>query len=189
MTESTWSWLSSTRAVLSACGRREWPGRPIPDLPALTQIMVGNDARHHGLADRHGADAEARIMPARGYDFALPAIAVDGAAGGQNRRGGLHDETRNDRLSGGNAAQDAAGVVGKEARPAVVPHADFVGVLLAAVCRDRKAVADLDALDRVDAHQPGGEIGVELAIDRCAQACRHGVRYDLDHGGGSVERR
>ena len=33
-----------------------------------------------------------------------------------------------------------------------------------------KPVADLDALDRVDAHQRRGEVGVELAVDRRARA-------------------
>ena len=37
----------------------------------------------------------------------------------------------------------------------------------------REAGADLDALDRVDAHQRRGEIGVELAVDRRAPAGRH----------------
>ncbi len=45
-----------------------------------------------------------------------------------------------------------------------------------------EAVADLDALDRIDAHQRGGEIGVELAVDRRAQPGRHALGHDLDHG-------
>ena len=42
-----------------------------PDLAALTQIVIGNHARHHGLADRHRADADAGIVAALGADLGL----------------------------------------------------------------------------------------------------------------------
>src|ERR1019366_6763535 len=44
-----------------------------------------------------------------------------------------------------------------------------------------KAVADLHALDRVDAHQGAGQIAVELGIDWRAETRRHAFRHDLDH--------
>src|SRR5262249_27445273 len=100
MTVSTWCWLSSTKSPPVSLRRRERPSRRIPDLPALTQIMIGNDTRHHSLADRHGANADAGIVPALGYDFALAPVAIDGAARRQDRRGGFHDEARDDRLAG-----------------------------------------------------------------------------------------
>src|SRR5262249_15154389 len=106
--------------------------------------MIGDDARHHGFADRHGADADAGIMSPFGYDLALATITVHGAARSQYRRGRLDHEPGDDRLPGGDAAQDPAGVVRQETRLAVVAHADFVGVLLAAERRDRETVADLD---------------------------------------------
>ena len=56
---------------------------------------------------------------------------------------------RDDRLAGGNAAEDAAGMVREEARPAIVAHAHLVGILLAREHGRGKAFADLDALDRV----------------------------------------
>ena len=102
--------------------------------------------------------------------------------GAEDRRGRLDREARDDRLAGGNAAEDAAGMVGEEPRLAVVAHAHLVGVLFAAErARRREAVADLHALDRVDAHQRGGEIAVELGIDRRAETGRHAFRHDLDH--------
>src|SRR5262249_37776624 len=60
-------------------------------------------------------------------------------------------------------------------------HAHLVGILLAAHGGDGKAVADLDALDGVDAHQPLGEIGIELVVDRIAQPDRYSGGHDLDH--------
>ena len=48
----------------------------------------------------------------------------------------------------------------------------------------RQAGADLDALDRVDAHHRRGEVLVELAVDRRAEARRHALGHDLDHRAG-----
>ena len=58
----------------------------------------------------------------------------------------------------------------------LVAHAHLVGILLAGERRGGKAGADLDALDGVDAHERGGEIAVELAIDRRAEARRARLR-------------
>ena len=54
----------------------------------------------------------------------------------------------------------------------------FSSPLIAAV---GEAVADLDALHGVDAHQRLGEVGVELVVDRLAEADRHARGHDLDH--------
>ena len=148
----------------------------------MTQIMIGDHARHHRLADRHGADADAGIVAALGDDLGLVAVAVDGLARGQDRGGRLHGEARDDRLAGRDAAEDAAGMVRQEERLAVIAHAHLVGVLLAGDRGGRKAVADLDALHGVDAHQRGGDVRVELAVDRRAEARRHALGDDLDHG-------
>ena len=40
-------------AAPSARRLRQPPHRIVADLPALTQIMICDHARHHGLADRH----------------------------------------------------------------------------------------------------------------------------------------
>ena len=155
---------------------RERPGGDFAHLAAMTQIVIGDDARHHGLADRHGADADAGIVAALGGDLGLRPIAVDGAPGREDRRGRLDREAADDRLPGRNAAQDAARVVREEDRLAVVADAHFVGIVLAGERRRREPVADLDALDGVDAHQRGGEVAVELAVDRRAQARRERPR-------------
>jgi hypothetical protein len=49
-------------------------------LAAMSQIMVGNGAGDHRLADRHRPDADARIVTSLGDDIDLAALAVDGAA-------------------------------------------------------------------------------------------------------------
>ncbi len=72
--------------------------------------------------------------------------------------------------------QNAAGVVGEKARPAVVAHPHLVGVILARKHGGRKTRADLDPLHRVDAHQRAGKIGVKLGVNRRAQAGRHALR-------------
>src|SRR5690348_1398928 len=53
----------------------EWPRCPLPNLRAMHQVMVGENARHHCLADRHSADPDARIMAAFRDNLGVVAIA------------------------------------------------------------------------------------------------------------------
>src|ERR1041385_7454050 len=165
-----------------SCRLLEWPGRPVADLRSVTQIMVGEHARHHGFADRDRADADAGVVAALGYDLGLVAEAVDGLARGPNGGGRLHGEARHDGLAGRDAAEDAAGVVRQEARTPVIAHAHFVGILLARHRGGREAVADLDTLHGVDAHQRAGKVGVELAVDRGTEPAGDVLGDHLDHG-------
>src|SRR3546814_2111844 len=64
-------------------------------------------------------------------------------------------------LAGGDAAEHAAGVVRQEHRAAAV-DAHLVGGLVAGDVGRREAVADLHALDRVDAHHRSEEHTSEL---------------------------
>src|SRR5258707_1897290 len=73
-------------------------------------------------------------------------------------------------------------MVGEKPWLAVIAHAHLVGVLLAGERGRAHARADLDALDRIDAHDGSGEIAVELAVDRRAEAGRHAFRHHLDDG-------
>jgi hypothetical protein len=52
--------------------------------------------------------------------------------------------------------------------------------------RGGHAFADLDALDRVDRHHRGGEVGVELAVDRRAEAWRARPRPHFDDRADAV---
>ena len=62
-----------------------------------------------------------------------------------------------------------------------VAHENLVGVVAAGQPGGGQALADLDALDGVDAHHRGGEVGVQLAVDRRADPGGHAARHDLDH--------
>src|SRR5882672_12080472 len=131
--------------VFSTSRLLEGPFRALAHLGALTQIMVGDHARHHGLADRHRTNADARIVASLGADLGLVAEAIDGAAWRQDRGGRLDGKTCNDRLTGRDPAQDAARIVAQEHRLAVVTHANLVPVLLAGKGSGGKTRADLDA--------------------------------------------
>jgi hypothetical protein len=40
--------------------------------------VIGEDAGHHRFADRNGADADAGVVPAMGFDLDLVTIDIDG---------------------------------------------------------------------------------------------------------------
>ena len=113
-------------------------------------------------------------------------MTIDGMAGREDRTGRLHREARDDRLTGGNPAEDSARVVGAEFDLAI-PHPHLIGVVLTGQGGGGEALADFDALHGVDRHQRAGQIGVELAVNRRAQTGRHPVRHQFDHraDGGS----
>src|ERR1700722_753567 len=138
------------------------PGRRRADLAPMAQIVIGEHASEHRLADRDRADADAGVMAAFGGDLGVAAVAVDRGARGENRGRRLDGEAGDDRLAGRDAAENPAGLIGQETRPAVVSHPHLVGVCLAGQGRSGKAGTDLDALDRVDTHQRRRDLAVEL---------------------------
>jgi hypothetical protein len=53
----------------------------LPYLPPVPEIVIGDGAGYHRLADRHGADADAGVVAALGDDVdILAAASIDGAA-------------------------------------------------------------------------------------------------------------
>src|SRR4051812_21597347 len=124
------SMASVTVSDMSA--RRKGPADALADLAAMPQVMVGKDAGDHGLADRHGADADAGVVAALGLDLGRLVGAGHRRARAQDRGGRLHGEAADDRLARRDAAEDAAGVVRQEHRRALVSGAHLVRVLLAA---------------------------------------------------------
>src|SRR5260221_491002 len=70
-------------------------------LRAMTQQMVGQNQRHHGFANRHRPDADARIMTAGGRDLDIMARGIASAARGQNRGGWLDGKAHDYSLTGG----------------------------------------------------------------------------------------
>src|SRR5581483_6879009 len=91
-------------------GRSGW-WLALAGLAAMTEVVVGEHDRDHGLADRHGADADARVVAALGRDLGLVALGVDRLARREDRRSRLDRKARNHRLPRRDAAEDAAGVV------------------------------------------------------------------------------
>ena len=110
-------------------------------------------------------------MTALGHHLHRLSGRIDRFHRGQDRGGRLEGHPAHHRLTGRNAARRSARVVGKVDWFAVFPGAHPVGIFLAGQARRLEAVADFHALDRVDAHHRGGEVAVELGIDRRAPAC------------------
>ena len=96
----------------------------------MTQELVREHASHHRLTHRNGAAADAGIVTPLGDQVRLVAVAVNCLARLQDRRGRLHGKARDNILARGNAAQNAARMVGEEQRLAVIAKANLVGVFL-----------------------------------------------------------
>ncbi len=64
----------------------------------------------------------------------------------------------------------------------------FVTMLAAALTHHIESVADLDALDRIDAHHRVGDLGIELVKQRLAEANRHIQRLDPQRSADRVTR-
>src|SRR5215469_10993608 len=160
--------------------RRRMPSG-VSDQRAMAQKVISEDAGHHRLAYRNGADSDARVVPTLGFDLDFVAIDIDGAHRMQDRAGRLHRKARDDVLAGRDPAEDAAGIVGQKDDTAVFyPH--LIAVLFPTQLHRSKTCADLDTFDGVDRHQRAGEISVELVIDRLAQPCWDTTGDDLDDG-------
>ena len=124
--------------------------------------------RQHRLGDGRGAQPDAGVVPPGGDDVDGLAGDVDGAARHLDAGGGLERDLHDDVLAGGDAAEDAAGMVRREAR-----RRQLVAMLAAALRRNRDAVADLHRLHGVDAHHRVRDVGIEAVEHRLAQADRH----------------
>ena len=146
----------------------------------MTEIVIGEHDREHRLADRHGADADARVVTALGRDLDLL------AGWSTVRRGVRIDEV------GFTAKRATIGWpvempprmppawldrnIGWPSAPIRISSA-FSSPVKA---RGGEALADLDALDRIDRHHRRGDVLVELAVDRRAEPGRNALGDDLD---------
>src|SRR5262245_9596111 len=84
--------------------RRKGPARPLADLATVAQEVVGDNAGHHCLPDRHGADSDAGVVPPLGDDLRVAAKAVHRATRLQDGGGRLDGEAADDGLAGGDPA-------------------------------------------------------------------------------------
>ncbi|MNC29542.1 hypothetical protein D3C75_777900 [compost metagenome] len=105
---------------------------------------------------------------------------VDGTARRGDARRRLQRQVRNDRLTGGNTAENAAGVVAEETL-----RGHFIAMLGAALGDAGETGADFHALDRIDAHQRMGQFGIETVEDRFPQAWHHTLGH---HGNFRADR-
>ena len=89
---------------------------PLPDLPAMPQIVIGQHQCHHGFANGHGADADTGVVAAFCGDFGFGAISIDGFARCSDGRGWFDGKACDHGLAGGDPAQYAACFVGEKVR-------------------------------------------------------------------------
>src|ERR1700730_18458730 len=119
---------------------------------AMAQEMIGEDAGHHRLADRDGADGDAGLVPAMGFDLDLIASDIDGAHRMQDRARRLDREAGDDVLTGRDAAENAPGIVRQKDDPAII-HPHLVSVFLAPQGGGGEPGPDLHTLNRGARHQ------------------------------------
>src|SRR5690606_11603784 len=112
----------------------------------------------------------------------LPRGDVDRAERPGHGRDGLERRAHAQDLAVAHPALDAAGAVRLAPDAAVLGAGDLVVGDGAAARGRAEPVADLDALDGLDAHERAGEARVELAVavDVGAEARREAVGEDLD---------
>src|SRR5690606_10502969 len=131
----------------------------------------------HRLGDRCCAQPHARIVSPRRHDLDRPAVDVDGTARNLDARGWFQRKTDQNVLPARNAAEYPAGRVLHEPF-----RSDLVAVLAAALAHGREAVADLDALDGVDAHHRVRDRRIELVEHRFPEPRRHARRNHVHAG-------
>jgi uncharacterized protein YjiS (DUF1127 family) len=61
------------RSMIDYTVRNPQERNALADLPAMAQQVIGDDAGHHGLADRHRTDADAGIVPSLRENIRLSA--------------------------------------------------------------------------------------------------------------------
>lgn len=112
---------------------------------------------------------------------------VDGGQRARHRGDRLHRRTHPQRLPVGHPAFQPPGPVGG-ADDAVGPGVHLVVGAAAAAARGLESVADLHALDRLDAHDGGGQLAVEpmVAAGERPQPHRQAQRDRLHHAAEGV---
>ena len=72
--------------------------------------------------------------------------------------------------------------LGEEFHRAILAHPHLIGIVFAGEGGGGEAIANLHALHGIDAHESAGDIGIELGINRRAQAGGHALGHHLDDG-------
>src|SRR6516162_11707499 len=117
----------------------------------LLQRGAGQHQRHHGLDDDAGGRHRAHVRALMDGDGLVARRHVDGGQRARHGRDGLHRGPDPQRLTVRHVALQPAGAVGRT-DDAVGPGVHLVVGTAAAAARGLETVADLDALDRLYAH-------------------------------------
>src|SRR5690606_20573411 len=147
----------------------------LADLAAVAEVVIHQREREHRLRDRRGPEPDARIVPARRDDLGRLAMHVDRTSRHLDARRRFQRETDQNVLPARDPAEDSARRVLREAL-----RRDLVAMLAAPLADAAEAVADLDALDRVDAHHRARYLRVELVEDRLAEPGGNPGREHVD---------
>ncbi len=147
----------------------------------MPQGMVHQHEGQQRFGDGRGADAHAGVVAALGDDFGALAVDVDGLARADDGTGGLDGDQGLDVLPAADAAQDAAGVVAGEAL-----GRERIAMRGAALDHAGEARADLHRLHRIEAHERMGDVGIELVVERLAQAHGHARGLHADAGAARI---
>jgi hypothetical protein len=143
-------------------------------LRAVAQVVIHEHDRQHRFRDRRGAQPDARVVPPGGDDLHRVAGRVDGRAGDLDAGGGLERQVRDHVLTGGDATEDAAGVVAAEAL-----RRQRIAMFAPLLRRGARAGADLDRLTALMLISAWA-MSASRRRDRLAQARRHAARHDGD---------
>src|SRR5215475_10225043 len=98
-------------------------------LPALTQVVVCQDERHHGFHHGHSAWQHARIMTALGFENRRFSLIGDCFLRLSNRGGGLESDAHEQWLTNGDPALYTPRIIGPRV---YLPIAYFVGIIVLA---------------------------------------------------------
>jgi hypothetical protein len=136
--------------------------------------MVCHNNAGHGFTDGNNARDDRNIVPSADGDPSGLSGAVDGILFFADRSDGFTAHADDDFFPGGNAGQDAPGVVGeKTVRP------DRIIVFGPLKTRRPEAGPDLDSLYRADAHESFGKVGIHFVKDRLPQTRGASLNPDL----------
>ena len=80
----------------------------------MAQQVIGQDTGHHRLAHRNAPNSDTGIVTALCGDLRVFSLPGDGSARRQDRTGGLYGKANHHVLTGGDATQNAACLVGQK---------------------------------------------------------------------------
>src|SRR5262249_40578665 len=151
-------------ALIRGCSTHASPPTKHPSgatLPALTQVVVRQDERHHGFHHGHSAWQYTRIMTALGFENSRFPLIGDCFLRLRNRGGRLKSDAHEQWLTNGDAALDTSRVIGPRVH---LPIAHFVGIIVLAASERcaSKARTNLKPFRRWQGHQRLSEVGLEL---------------------------